>query len=158
MRIGKRGRGAQQSAACNAERCEREDMGGELGTTWDGKKQRSPAGHGGPPGSSRHTDGRQRRCADILVRYERRTRILRKEVIQPQVPLRLPCYDLVPITGFIFGACPLTVSTATSDAPRFRGLTGGVYKAQEHIHRSMADLRLLAIPASCGRVAARNLN
>ena len=30
--------------------------------------------------------------------------ILRKEVIQPQVPLRLPCYDLVPITGFIFGA------------------------------------------------------
>jgi hypothetical protein len=31
--------------------------------------------------------------------------ILRKEVIQPQVPLRLPCYDLVPITGFTFGAC-----------------------------------------------------
>ena len=84
--------------------------------------------------------------------------ILRKEVIQPQVPLRLPCYDLVPITGFIFGACPLTVSAATSDAPRFRGLTGGVYKAQEHIHRSMADLRLLAIPASRRRVAAFDLN
>jgi hypothetical protein len=33
-----------------------------------------------------------------------------------------------------------------------------VYKAQEHIHRSMADLRLLAIPASCRRVAACNLN
>jgi hypothetical protein len=33
--------------------------------------------------------------------------ILRKEVIQPQVPLRLPCYDLVPITGFTFGACPV---------------------------------------------------
>ena len=30
--------------------------------------------------------------------------ILRKEVIQPQVPLRLPCYDLVPIAEFIFGA------------------------------------------------------
>ena len=28
----------------------------------------------------------------------------RKEVIQPQVPLRLPCYDLVPIAKFIFGA------------------------------------------------------
>ena len=74
--------------------------------------------------------------------------ILRKEVIQPQVPLRLPCYDLVPITSFIFGAYPLAVSTATSDAPRFRGLTGGVYKAHDHIHRSIADLRLLAIPAS----------
>ena len=80
----------------------------------------------------------------------------RKEVIQPQVPLRLPCYDLVPITGFIFGAC--LAAPATSDAPRFGGLTGGVYKAQEHIHRGNADPRLLAIPASCGRVAARNPN
>ena len=62
-------------------------------------------------------------------------KILRKEVIQPQVPLRLPCYDLVPITGFIFGAC--LAAPATSDAPRFGGLTGGVYKAQEPIHRSM---------------------
>ena len=61
--------------------------------------------------------------------------ILRKEVIQPQVPLRLPCYDLVPITGFIFGAC--LAAPATSDTPRFGGLTGGVYKAQEHIHRGM---------------------
>ena len=61
--------------------------------------------------------------------------VLRKEVIQPQVPLRLPCYDLVPITGFIFGAC--LAAPATSDAPRFGGLTGGVYKAQEHIHRGM---------------------
>ena len=61
--------------------------------------------------------------------------ILRKEVIQPQVPLRLPCYDLVPITGFIFGAC--REAPATSDTPRFGGLTGGVYKAQEPIHRGM---------------------
>ena len=82
--------------------------------------------------------------------------ILRKEVIQPQVPLRLPCYDLVPITSFIFGAC--LAAPTTSDAPRFGGLTGGVYKAQEHIHRGNADPRLLAIPASCGRVAARNPN
>ena len=74
----------------------------------------------------------------LAVPRERRARgILRKEVIQPQVPLRLPCYDLVPIAEFIFGACFLTVSTATSDAPHFRGLTGGVYKAQEHIHRGM---------------------
>ena len=63
--------------------------------------------------------------------------VLRKEVIQPQVPLRLPCYDLVPIAEFIFGAWVLAVPSATSDAPHFRGLTGGVYKAQEHIHRGM---------------------
>ena len=61
----------------------------------------------------------------------------RKEVIQPQVPLRLPCYDLVPIAEFRFGACLPKVSLATSAAPHFRGLTGGVYKAQEHIHRGM---------------------
>ena len=61
--------------------------------------------------------------------------ILRKEVIQPQVPLRLPCYDLVPIAEFTFGACHY--SSTTSGAPHFRGLTGGVYKAQEHIHRGM---------------------
>jgi hypothetical protein len=77
-------------------------------------------------------------------------------VIQPQVPLRLPCYDLVPIRDFIFGAC--REAPATSDAPPFGGLTGGVYKAQEHIHRGSADPRLLAIPTSCGRVAARNPN
>ena len=77
---------------------------------------------------------------------------LRKEVIQPQVPLRLPCYDLVPIRSFAFDA------DAALGAPSFRGLTGGVYKAQEHIHRGVADPRLLAIPASCGRVAAHNLN
>ena len=63
--------------------------------------------------------------------------ILRKEVIQPQVPLRLPCYDLVPIAEFIFGTWLLAVTSVTSDTPHFRGLTGGVYKAQEHIHRSM---------------------
>ena len=68
----------------------------------------------------------------LLTRY-----ILRKEVIQPQVPLRLPCYDLVPIIELTFGASLLAVSIATSGPPNFRGLTGGVYKAQEHIHRGM---------------------
>ena len=84
--------------------------------------------------------------------------ILRKEVIQPQVPLRLPCYDLVPIIKLAFGAVLLAVGLATSGALNFRGLTGGVYKAQEHIHRGVADPRLLAIPTSCRRVAACNPN
>ena len=83
---------------------------------------------------------------------------LRKEVIQPQVPLRLPCYDLVPITELAFGAAPLSVGLATSGALSSRGLTGGVYKAQEHIHRGVADPRLLAIPTSCRRVSACNPN
>ncbi len=38
----------------------------------------------------------------------------------------------------------------------FRDVTGGVYKTRERIHRSVADLRLLAIPTSCRRIAAYN--
>ena len=74
---------------------------------------------------------------------------LRKEVIQPQVLLRLPCYDLVPVTSFTVGAFLLIqVDMATLGTASSHGLTGGVYKAQEHIHRIPADMRLLAIPAS----------
>ena len=88
----------------------------------------------------------------------RPTRHSRKEVIQPQVPLRLPCYDFAPVTELTFGGCLLAVSPPTSGPPSFHGVTGGVYKARERIHRGVADPRLLAIPASCGRVAARNPN
>ena len=61
----------------------------------------------------------------------------RKEVIQPHLPIRLPCYDLTPIIESTFGSCPLAVSSLTSGVPDFHGLTGGVYKARERIHRSM---------------------
>src|SRR5574338_661112 len=64
-------------------------------------------------------------------------KLLRKEVIQPQVPLRLPCYDFTPITDHTFGACFLAVSAATSGTAGFRGVTGGVYKARERIQRSL---------------------
>ena len=61
-------------------------------------------------------------------------RSLRKEVIQPQVLLRLPCYDFTPIMSHTLGACLLAVSTATSSTTHFRDVTGGVYKARERIH------------------------
>ena len=83
---------------------------------------------------------------------------LRKEVIQPQLPLRLPCYDFVPVTSPTFGGCLLAVSSPTSGVTSSHDVTGGVYKARERIHRSVADLRLLATPASCRRVAACNPN
>ena len=84
--------------------------------------------------------------------------LLRKEVIQPQIPLRLPCYDLALLTRIVLGTVPLAVGQATLYAPSLGGLTGGVYKAREHIHRGVADPRLLAIPASRRRVAASDLN
>ena len=61
----------------------------------------------------------------------------RKEVIQPHLPVRLPCYDFTPITDHTFGTFPglATVGSATSGTANFRGVTGGVYKARERIHR-----------------------
>ena len=79
----------------------------------------------------------------------------RKEVFQPHLPVRLPCYDLAPITGIALGR---TLRPRTSGAPDFHGLTGGVYKARERIHRAMADARLLANPASWSRVADSSPN
>ena len=61
----------------------------------------------------------------------------RKEVIQPQVPLRLPCYDFTPVTNHSLGGCLLAVGAPTSGAIGSHGVTGGVYKARERIHPGM---------------------
>ena len=84
--------------------------------------------------------------------------LLRKEVIQPHLPVRLPCYDLVLITSPTFDGSPTTVRPPASGVTNFHDLTGGVYKPRERIHRSVADLRLLATPTSWGRVADPNPN
>ena len=63
--------------------------------------------------------------------------LLEKEVIQPHLPIRLPCYDLTPIIEPTFDCCLLAVSPQASGVPNFHGLTGGVYKARERIHRGM---------------------
>ena len=73
-----------------------------------------------------------------------------KEVFQPHLPIRLPCYDLALVTCFTLNG---SLRLPSSGPPDFHGLTGGVYKARERIHRAMADARLLAIPASRSRVA-----
>ena len=62
---------------------------------------------------------------------------LRKEVIQPHLPIRLPCYDFTPVIGLTFDGCPLSVRSPASGAPNSHGVTGGVYKARERIHRGM---------------------
>ena len=69
--------------------------------------------------------------------FSLRTYLPRKEVIQPHLPVRLPCYDFTPLTLHTFGASPLSVGPATSGADDSGGVTGGVYKARERIHRGM---------------------
>ena len=79
----------------------------------------------------------------------------RKEVFQPHLPVRLPCYDLAPVTSFTLGR---SSRLRTLGTPGSHGLTGGVYKARERIHRAMADARLLANPTSRSRVADSDPN
>ena len=63
--------------------------------------------------------------------------LLRKEVIQPHLPIRLPCYDFTPVIAPTLDGCLHMVSPPASGVNDFRGVTGGVYKARERIHRSM---------------------
>ena len=63
--------------------------------------------------------------------------LLRKEVIQPHLPIRLPCYDFTPVIGLTLDSALLAVRLLASGAPNSHGVTGGVYKARERIHRGM---------------------
>ena len=63
--------------------------------------------------------------------------LLRKEVIHPHVPVGIPCYDLTPVINPTFDGFLLAVGPPASGIVNSHGLTGGVYKARERIHRSM---------------------
>ena len=59
-----------------------------------------------PPMSPQGTTRSRRRQALVHRKIARpRDKIPRKEVIQPQLPLRLPCYDFVPITHPTLDGC-----------------------------------------------------
>ena len=63
--------------------------------------------------------------------------LLRKEVIQPHLPVRLPCYDLALVTSLTLDGSLQKVGTPASGTADFHGLTGGVYKTRERIHRAV---------------------
>ena len=65
------------------------------------------------------------------------TAFSRKEVIQPHLPIRLPCYDFTPVTNPAVVIALLAVRLTTSGETRSHGVTGGVYKTRERIHRDM---------------------
>ena len=65
------------------------------------------------------------------------TRFLRKEVIQPHLPIRLPCYDFTPVIDSAFDGSLRLVGSLTSGISNSHGVTGGVYKTQERIHRNI---------------------
>ena len=73
----------------------------------------------------------------VSIEISSNTNILRKEVIQPQVPLRLPCYDFTLVADPTVVGCFQKVSAPPSGKTNSHGVTGGVYKARERIHRGM---------------------
>ena len=77
------------------------------------------------------------RPKDLIGSFPPQSLLPRKEVIQPHLPIRLPCYDFTPVIGLTFGSWLLAVTSLTSGAPNSHGVTGGVYKARERIHRGM---------------------
>ena len=60
-----------------------------------------------------------------------------KEVIQPHLPIRLPCYDFTPVISLTFDGSLLAVKSPASGTPNSHGVTGGVYKTRERIHPDM---------------------
>ena len=107
------------------------------------------------PGSRQGTPDEQKWCANkcsTLLEHQRpmndpdrpwkgtrdetqdQSIIPRKEVIQPHLPIRLPCYDLVPLTPHTLDGSLPKVGPPASGADNSGDLTGGVYKARERIH------------------------
>ena len=74
---------------------------------------------------------------NLCEHSQNKKHLIDKEVIQPQVPLRLPCYDFTPVMNHkVVSALP-KVKLPTSFAAHSHGVTGGVYKARERIHRGI---------------------
>ena len=103
-----------------------------------GLNRRVRDGNGCVPQSHRH----QKCCYSVFLDNSTVKHILlyfflRKEVIQPHLPIRLPCYDFTPVIGPAFGSSSLAVRSLTSGVTDSHGVTGGVYKTRERIHRDI---------------------
>ena len=92
-------------------------------------------GTGVPP--KRITTGKYLVAFNNLITCQPLLFFLRKEVIQPHLPIRLPCYDFTPVIGPAFGSSLLSVGSLTSGITDSHGVTGGVYKTRERIHRDI---------------------
>src|SRR5438067_6048669 len=88
--------------------------------------------------------------------------ISRKEVIQPQVPLRLPCYDFTPVADLtVVGYLPNPMDQgwrAAFGSSQLPWCDGRCVQGPGTYSPRHADPRLLAIPTSCSRVAESNPN
>ena len=97
-------------------------------------RPRGPGAAGNHPGDIYRTGS----CPPFELKFvSLRTYLPRKEVIQPHLPVRLPCYDFTPVIGPAFGSSFFAVRSLTSGVTDSHGVTGGVYKTRERIHRDI---------------------
>ena len=97
-------------------------------------RPRGPGAAGNHPGDIYRTGS----CPPFELKYvSLRTYLPRKEVIQPHLPVRLPCYDFTPVMEPTVVAVLLAVGQTPSGKPHSHGVTGGVYKTRERIHRGI---------------------
>ena len=94
-------------------------------------------GNGCFPQAHQHQKGLNLFIKDSTVFKTPTYLFLRKEVIQPHLPIRLPCYDFTPVINPAFGSSLLAVGSLTSGVIDSHGVTGGVYKTRERIHRGI---------------------
>ena len=100
------------------------------------------------------------RTRSVLANHIVMAPLPRKEVIQPHLPIRLPCYDFTPITDpTVDGTLlPQEVGSPGFGCDRLSWCDGRCVQGPGTNSPPHADGRLLAIPASCRRVAACNPN
>ena len=101
-----------------------------------GLNRRVRDGNGCSPRTYRHRK-KLSYLNNSTVRYIPLYFFLRKEVIQPHLPIRLPCYDFTPVICPAFGSSSFAVRSLTSGVTNSHGVTGGVYKTRERIHRGI---------------------
>ena len=102
-----------------------------------GLNRRVRDGNGCVPQTHRHRKSLNLFIKDSTVSKTPYFFFLRKEVIQPHLPIRLPCYDFTPVIRPAFGGSFLAVRSPTSGISDSHGVTGGVYKTRERIHRGI---------------------
>ena len=118
-------------------------------------RPRGPGAAGTSPGDIHRTGS----CPHFELKFvSLRMYLPRKEVIQPHLPVRLPCYDFTPLTLHTFGASPLDGWAGDFGCRRLGWCDGRCVQGPGTHSPRHADPRLLATPTSCGRVAAHNLN
>ncbi len=123
-----------------------------------GRTPRGARGRGGGHGLSGPGRSREQSCLKVVGGLPKKLLLPRKEVIQPHLPVRLPCYDFTPLALHTFDASPHEGWAGGFGCRRLGWCDGRCVQGPGTHSPRHADPRLLATPTSRGRVAAPGPN